>query len=70
MAAGVLLAALAGCQLFSQRSGLPTNYNLPLSVQLRLDASVTTAAMEYRDACGQTVTLPIHPNSSRRSKSE
>lgn len=61
MAAGVLLAALAGCQLFSQRSGLPTNYNLPLTVQLRLDASVTTAAMEYRDACGQTVTLPIHP---------
>lgn len=59
--AAVLCIALSGCQFFSQRSGLSTNYNLPLTVQLRLDASIVAAEIQYRDACGKTVSLPIHP---------
>jgi hypothetical protein len=61
MVAAVCLGSLTGCHFFGQRSGLSTNYNLPLTVQLRLDQSVTGATLDYRDACGQTVSLPIHP---------
>jgi len=50
----------SGCQYFSPRSNIPTNYNLPLAVQLRLDQSIGAAAVDYRDACGQGVALPIH----------
>ncbi|MDR4481314.1 MAG: hypothetical protein R3B37_16400, partial [Nitrospira sp.] len=49
-----------GCQLFGQRSSLPTDYNLPLTVQLRMDQSIGAASLDYQDACGQTVALPIH----------
>ncbi|ULA59409.1 MAG: hypothetical protein LZF60_130013 [Nitrospira sp.] len=49
----------AGCQYFSLRH-VPTNYNLPLTVFLRLDPSIGTAALDYQDACAQSVALPIH----------
>ena len=49
----------SGCQFFGQRSGLPTDYNLPLAVQLRMDQSIAAASIDYRDACGQALTLPI-----------
>ena len=49
----------SGCQFFGQRSSLPTHYNLPLTVQLRMDHSIAAASLDYRDACGQALTLPI-----------
>lgn len=55
-----MLLLSAGCQFFAQRSGIPTNYNLPLTVLVRTDASITTATVEYRDACGQSVSAPVH----------
>lgn len=58
-----LVAALlfsAGCQYFNPRSHVPTHYNLPLTVYVRLDPSIHAGAVDYRDACGQTVSLPIH----------
>ncbi len=33
---------------------------LPLTVHLMLDETVANAVLEYRDACGQPQTLPIH----------
>lgn len=56
--AAVLVSS--GCQYFSLGSNVPTNYNLPLVVQLRLDQSIVAAAVDYRDACGQAIALPIH----------
>ena len=50
----------AGCQFFAERSGIPTDYNLPLTVQLRMDPTIAAASIEYRDACGQSATAPIH----------
>ena len=55
--AAVLVSS--GCQSFSPRQ-VSTNYNLPLNVFLRLDPSIGAAALEYHNACGQSVTLPIH----------
>ena len=55
--AAVLVSS--GCQYFSPRH-VSTNYNLPLNVLLRLDPSIGVAALDYRDACAQSVTLPIH----------
>ena len=55
--AAVLVSS--GCQYFSPRHVL-TNYNLPLTVFLRLDPSIGAAAVDYHDSCGQTVVLPIH----------
>ena len=55
-----MLLLSAGCQFFAQRSGIPTNYNLPLTVLLRMDPSIAAATIEYRDACGQAATAPIH----------
>ncbi|MBI4000349.1 MAG: hypothetical protein HY348_01005, partial [Nitrospira defluvii] len=55
-----MLLFSAGCQFFAQRSGIPTNYNLPLTVQLRMDPSIAAATVEYRDTCGQAVTVPVH----------
>jgi hypothetical protein len=49
----------SGCQFFGQRSSLATHYNLPLTVQLRMDHSIAAASLDYRDACGQALTLPI-----------
>ena len=56
----LLLLFSAGCQFFAERSGIPTDYNLPLTVELRMDPSIAAAAIEYRDACGQAATAPIH----------
>ena len=55
--AAVLVSS--GCQYFSPRH-ISTNYNLPLKVLLRLDQSIGAAALEYHNACAQSVTLPIH----------
>ena len=48
-----------GCQYFSPRQ-VSTNYNLPLTVLLRLDTSIGAAALDYHDACAQSAVLPIH----------
>ena len=48
-----------GCQYFSPRQ-VSTNYNLPLTVLLRLDPSIGAAALDYHDACAQSAVLPIH----------
>ena len=53
------LCVSSGCQFFGQRGNLPTHYNLPLTVQLRMDHSIAAASLDYRDACGQALTLPI-----------
>jgi hypothetical protein len=55
-----MLLLSAGCQFFAQRSGIPTNYNLPLTVLVRMDPTIATATVEYRDACGQSVSAPVH----------
>ena len=55
-----VLLVSAGCQFFAQRSGIPTDYNLPLTVQLRMDPSIAAASIEYRNACGQAVAVPIY----------
>lgn len=55
-----VLLVSGGCQFFGQRSSLPTDYNLPLTVQLRMDQSIGAASLDYQDACGQALALPIH----------
>lgn len=58
----LLLISLSGCSGTSKifnRFSEPDGYWLPLTVDLRLDPSVTDAALEYTDACGQRQTLPI-----------
>ena len=60
--------ASGGCQFFGPLSSLSTNYNLPLIIQLRMDTSVATAAVEYRDACGQPKALPIHADLEKEIK--
>ncbi len=47
------------CALFSSRKGATIDYDLPLTVQLRSDPSVTDAQLAYQDACGQSQVLPI-----------
>ncbi|HTK87987.1 MAG TPA: hypothetical protein VL329_09655 [Nitrospiraceae bacterium] len=58
----LLLISLSGCngtpKIFNRFSE-PDGYWLPLTVDLRLDPSVTDAALEYTDACGQRQALPI-----------
>ncbi|MBL8041299.1 MAG: hypothetical protein JNL86_00090, partial [Nitrospira sp.] len=49
----------SGCQYFSPRQ-VSTNYNLPLTVLLRLDPSIGAAALDYHDACAQPAVLAIH----------
>ena len=62
LAVVLLLIVLSGCsgapKIFNRFSE-PDGYWLPLTVDLRLDPSVTDAALEYTDACGQRQTLPI-----------
>jgi hypothetical protein len=58
----LLLISLSGCNGTSKifnRFSEPDGYWLPLTVDLRLDPSVTDAALEYTDACGQRQALPI-----------
>lgn len=58
----LLLISLSGCggtsKIFNRFSE-PDGYWLPLTVDLRLDPTVTGASLEYTDACGQRQTLPI-----------
>ena len=48
-----------------------TNYNLPLTVLLRLDPSIgAAAALDYHDACAQSAVLAIHEPLAAELKSE
>jgi hypothetical protein len=58
----LLLISLSGCSGTSKifnRFSEPDGYWLPLTVDLRLDPTVTDASLEYTDACGQRQGLPI-----------
>jgi len=57
--AGLCLATMTSCSLFSSRDGATTGYYLPLTVQLRSDPSIAGAQLTYQDACGQRQSLPI-----------
>jgi hypothetical protein len=57
--AGLCVATLTSCSLFSSRDGATIGYYLPLTVQLRSDPSITGAQLTYQDACGQRQSLPI-----------
>ena len=59
----VLLVVFPGCNEISSRwftgAGASQGYWLPLTVGLRLDPSVTEAALAYTDSCRQPRTLPF-----------
>ena len=57
--AGLCVATLTSCSLFSNRDGATIGYYLPLTVQLRTDPSIAGAQLTYQDACGQRQSLPI-----------
>jgi len=57
--AGLCVATLTGCSLFSSRDGATIGYYLPLTVQLRSDPSIAGAQLAYQDACGQKQSLSI-----------
>jgi hypothetical protein len=57
--AGLGVATLMSCSLFSSRDGATIGYYLPLTVQLRSDPSIAGAQLTYQDACGQSQSLPI-----------
>lgn len=62
LATVLLLISLSGCSGTSKifnRFSEPDGYWLPLTVDLRLDPTVTDASLEYTDACGQRQALPI-----------
>ncbi|WP_447986366.1 hypothetical protein [Nitrospira sp. Nam74] len=58
----LLLISLSGCsgtsKIFSRFSE-PDGYWLPLTVDLRLDPSVTDASLEYTDACGRPQAVSV-----------
>jgi Caspase domain len=57
--AGLCVATMTSCSLFSSRDGATIRYDLPLTVQLRSDPSIARAQLTYQDACGQRQSLPI-----------
>ena len=57
--AGLCVATLTSCSLFSSRGGATLGYDLPLTVQLRSDPSIAETQLTYQDACGQRQSLPI-----------
>jgi hypothetical protein len=57
--AGMGVAILTSCSLFSGRDSSTISYDLPLTVQLRSDPSIAGAHLTYQDACGQGQSLPI-----------
>ena len=59
MSAGICIVALTSCSLFSGRNGATIGYYLPLTVQLRADASIAGAQLAYQDACGQPQSLSL-----------
>jgi hypothetical protein len=59
-AAAGLPALLSGCDFFPSRiEDHSAAYFLPLDVNLRLDPSVTSADLDYRDACQQAKTVAV-----------
>ncbi len=54
-----LLMSLSACNLFPGRGESALHYDLPLTVQIRPDASITSAVLDYRDACGQPNQMKI-----------
>jgi len=59
--AGLCVATLTSCSLFSSRDDTTIGYFLPLTVHLRSDPSIAAAQLTYQDACGQRQSLPISP---------
>jgi hypothetical protein len=62
LAVVLLLIIVSGCSGASKifnRFSEPDGYWLPLTVDLRFDPSVTDAALDYTDACGERQALPI-----------
>src|SRR6185503_9705874 len=57
--AGLCVATLTSCSLFSSREAALSGYALPLTVQLRSGPSIAAAQLTYQDACGQSQSLPI-----------
>ena len=57
--AGLCVAALTSCSLFSSRDGETIGYFLPLTVQLRSDPSIAVAQLIYQDACGERQSLEV-----------
>ncbi|HKO30880.1 MAG TPA: hypothetical protein VJU54_07055 [Nitrospiraceae bacterium] len=57
--AGLCVATLTSCSLFSSREAALSGYALPLTVQLRSGPSIAGAQLTYQDACGQSQSLPI-----------
>jgi len=57
--AGLCVATLTSCSLFSSRDGANIGYDLPLTVQLQSDPSIAGAQLTYQDACGQAQSLTI-----------
>ena len=53
-----LVIGLSACNLFTGRDSA-LHYDLPLTVQIRPDASITGAVLDYRDACGQPSQVKI-----------
>ena len=57
--AGLSVATLTSCSLFSSQDDATIGYYLPLTVQLRSDPSIAGAQLTYQDSCGQRQSLPI-----------
>ncbi|TAJ28561.1 MAG: hypothetical protein EPO64_04615 [Nitrospirae bacterium] len=58
----ILLAGLTGCSGVTSRPwfGMDSQgYWLPLTVKLKLDSTVTAAALDYANACQQPTALPL-----------
>lgn len=53
-----LLMSQSACNLFTGRESA-LHYNLPLTIQIRPDSSITSAVLDYRDACGQPSQMKI-----------
>jgi len=66
--AGLGVATLTSCSLFSSQDDATIGYYLPLTVQLRSDPSITGAQLTYQDACGQSQFLPISSPLQERLK--
>ena len=66
--AGLGVATLTSCSLFSSQDDATIGYYLPLTVQLRSDPSIAGAQLTYQDACGQRQSLPISSPLQERLK--
>ena len=53
------LLSQSACNLFTGRGDSALEYNLPLTIQIRPDESVTSAVLDYRNACGQPSQVKI-----------